>query len=116
MTPEEMKACIIEELDNLKAHDILSIDVSSMTTITDHMVICTATSGRHANALLSKLQEALKTKGLNPHVTDSKRDPSWLIVDYADVIVHIMQADKRAFYSLEKLWFHEDNIAMAASS
>jgi ribosome-associated protein len=114
MTPEQLNQLIINELNNLKAQDILTIDVSNLCSFADYMVICTATSSRHANALFTKLTQELKNKAINPYHKGRQQQNDWLILDYNDVVVHIMQANAREFYALEKLWFQTSEKAQSA--
>lgn len=105
---------IIHELEDLKAKDLLVIDVSKLCNFADAMIICSATSSRHCNALFNKLTIALKNKGVQPFKKDHSRSADWMIADYGDVVVHIMQEQAREFYSLEKLWFNSEENTEAA--
>ncbi len=102
-------------LEDLKAQDIKVLDVRSLTDITDYMVIATATSNRHAKALAGKTVEAAKIAGVKPLSREGEPDAEWILVDLDDVLVHIMQADAREFYALEKLWYHAESMREANS-
>ena len=104
MTSEELRDLAVKELDDMKGVDIASIDVRTLTTITDYMVICTGRSTRHVKALADSV--AAKAKEMHAaHVrTEGERESEWVLVDLGDVVVHIMLAATRAFYSLEDLW------------
>lgn len=105
MTIPEIQALILTTLDDHKALDIRALDVTSLTDITDAMIICTATSNRHAMALSDHVQRALRdTANLRPLGTEGEDTAEWILLDYADIIVHIMLKETREFYSLEKLW------------
>ena len=84
--------------------EIKPINVQKLTDITDYMIICTATSDRHAKALAEKLTRATREVGQKPIGTEGEQDGHWILIDFVDVVVHIMQAETREFYSLEKLW------------
>lgn len=105
MTPQAMAELAVSTLDDNKAIDIKSIDVSEMTDVADYMVICTATSTRHAAALVDKVKRALRGLGIHSLGTEGveQNDP-WILVDFGDLVVHILLAEAREFYSLEKLW------------
>jgi ribosome-associated protein len=93
---------IIDILDDAKAENIITIDIGKVTTLADYIVICTATSKRHARALSQHLTENLKTPfSNNIQGLDSSE---WIVVDLMDVIIHIMLPNIREFYQLEKLW------------
>lgn len=91
-------------LDDLKAVDIQVLDVRALTSVTDYMVICSGTSSRHVAALAQKLIDTLKANQIAPLHCDGLNTAEWVLVDYADVVVHIMQPETRAFYHLEGLW------------
>jgi ribosome-associated protein len=104
MKSEEIRDISITTLEDMKGVDIVSIDVRSLTSITDYMVICTGRSTRHVKALAESV--ALKAKEMKvSHVrSEGERESEWVLVDLGDVVIHVMLAATRAFYSLEDLW------------
>lgn len=104
MNKEPLQKIAIGALEDLKAIDIVAIDVRALTTITDTMIICTGRSNRHVVSLAQNVvTEAKKHKASFIHM-EGEREGEWVIVDLGDVVVHIMQAATREFYSLEDLW------------
>ncbi|MBL4647580.1 MAG: ribosome silencing factor [Gammaproteobacteria bacterium] len=101
-----MKNTYIEILNENKALDICSLDVSQLSSMTENMVICTATSNRHGKSLANKLVEKAKDMGNQPLGVEGLDEASWILIDLNNVIVHIMLADTRKYYQLEKLWTH----------
>ncbi|MDH2925665.1 ribosome silencing factor [Lonepinella koalarum] len=95
---------LINKLDDLKATDIQMIDVRKKSSITDDMIICTGTSGRHVASLAQKLIDETKQAGFESFGEEGKATADWVVVDFGQAIVHIMQADSRGLYQLEKLW------------
>ncbi|PJG85130.1 ribosome silencing factor [Conservatibacter flavescens] len=95
---------IIEKLDDLKAMDILHLDVRGKSPITDDMVICTGTSNRHVSSMAQKLIDECKKSGIETFGEEGKATADWVVVDFGQVIVHLMQQDSREMYQLEKLW------------
>lgn len=95
---------VVTILENNKGEEILKLDVHELTTITSWMVICTATSKRHAHALSDHLVTKMKEQGNQPLGVEGDEQNEWILIDLDDIIVHIMLAETRKFYSLEKLW------------
>lgn len=91
-------------LDDLKAVDIVSIDIREKSSIADVMIICTGTSRRHVLSLADSVRLKAKNAGQPPLGVEGEDSADWVLVDLGDVIVHVMTADTRDFYSLEKLW------------
>jgi ribosome-associated protein len=91
--------------DNKKAEDIVILDVRKVSSITDYFVIATGTSEPHLRAIIDEITENLENEhGLRPRARDGSLETSWVVLDYFDVIVHVMRADVRAHYKLEDLW------------
>ncbi|MBV9576183.1 MAG: ribosome silencing factor [Gammaproteobacteria bacterium] len=104
MKPEELRDLSIAVLDEMKGIDIVAIDVRSLTTITDYMIICTGRSTRHIKALADSAAVKAKEMRVDPVRIEGERDSEWLLVDLGDVVIHLMLATTRSFYSLEDLW------------
>ena len=104
MTPEQIRDIAIHSLEDLKGVDIVSIDVRDATSITDFMVICTGTSTRHISALAENVVVKAKEHHLKFVRTEGDQQSDWVLVDLGDVVVHLMLASARSFYSLEALW------------
>lgn len=100
----ELKKFLKENLEDLKAIDIVLLDVRSITSITDIMVICTGNSSRHVNSLASNLAQKAKAAGIRPLGIEGEKEGDWVLLDLGDAIIHIMQFSTREFYQLEKLW------------
>lgn len=104
MTPEEIRDLAIKTLDDMKGIDIVSLDVRTLTAITDYMVVCTGRSTRQIKALGDTVAYKAKEAGINPVRTEGEHDSEWVLIDLGDVVVHVMLATAREFYSLEDLW------------
>src|SRR3990167_4294738 len=104
MKPEEIRDLAINALDDLKGKDIVTMDVRSLTTITDYMIICTGRSTRQVKALADNVAVKAKAQGLKKVHVEGERESEWILVDLADVVVHVMIPTARSFYSLEDLW------------
>jgi ribosome-associated protein len=104
MSSEEVVKVATAALEDIKAQDILAIDVRDKTSIADYMLIATGTSSRQLNALVDNVREKVKAAGLMPLSEEGKGDSDWVLLDLGDVIVHVMTANARQFYDLERLW------------
>ena len=94
-----------ELADNRKAEDIVVLDVAEISTIADYFVIASGTSEPHLRAISDEITEKLREQhGIKPRAVDGTLQAGWLVLDYFDVIVHIMHADVRRHYDLESLW------------
>jgi ribosome-associated protein len=104
MQADELKDIVLQALEDLKATDIVALDVRKMTTVTDIMVIASGTSDRHVKSLADAVVMACKKAGVPPLGVEGEREGEWVLVDAGDVVVHVMQPRIRDFYALEKLW------------
>jgi ribosome-associated protein len=94
-----------EQADNKKAENIVILDVSELSSVTDYFVICSATSEPHMRAISDEIANNLREKHeLRPRAIDGTLQTAWIVMDYFDVIVHIMKTDVREKYDLEALW------------
>jgi ribosome-associated protein len=91
--------------DNRKAEDIVVLDVRKISSITDYFVIISGTSEPHLRAIVDEITDRLREDyGVRPRGTDGNIRASWQVMDFFDVIVHIMRKDVRDHYDLEGLW------------
>ena len=104
MTPAELTKLAIAALEDMKGINIEIIDVAPLTSIADHMVICTGTSNRHVKALADSVMQKASEAGVGWPRSQGLEQGDWALVDLNGTIVHIMQASARASYQLEKLW------------
>ena len=95
---------LTECLDENKATRILSIDVHQKTNIADYMLIASGRSSRHVSAVAEKVIEKMKSLKHPPLSVHGLDTGDWVLIDFGDVIVHIMQEPTRLFYNLEALW------------
>lgn len=104
MQTQQLTELVLSALDDMKAVDLRVFDVSGITPITDRMIIATGRSDRHVKSLAQTVVSSAKTAGHPPRGTEGEGQGDWVLVDLGDVVVHVMQAQARAFYQLEKLW------------
>jgi len=94
----------IAALEEIKALDLITLDVSDRTSVPDFMVIASGTSERHVRSLTGNVVRCAKQAGIQPLGVEGERGGEWALVDLGDVIVHVMLPRVREFYQLEKLW------------
>lgn len=101
---------ICKLLDEKKAKDIVIVDISKLTVIADHFVICSGRSNTQVKALVDIVDEGMSKEGYEPLRTEGKQEGRWAVLDYGDVIVHIFYEETRNLYSLENLWSDGANV------
>lgn len=95
---------LTDTLAGLKAEDIQTIDVKGKSSITDTMIVCTGTSSRHVASTADNLIEESKKAGVDVFAHEGKNVADWIVIDFGQAIVHILQRESRELYQLEKLW------------
>jgi ribosome-associated protein len=95
---------LIEALENIKATDIQVIDVSEKTTLMDTLVIASGTSTRHIAAVVNSVAEDMKKKGFIADHQEGQAGTDWVLIDFVDLVLHVMLPEARALYDLESLW------------
>lgn len=104
MTPEALRDLVVDTLEDSKGRDLVTLPVTELTDITDFMILASGTSNRHVKSLVDHLIEAAKAAGEPPRGVEGRETNEWVLVDLGDVLVHVMQAEPRKFYDLERLW------------
>lgn len=82
----------------------VALDTSALTDVTDHMVVVSGSSRRHVRAIVARVEDAVKRHGIKPLGVEGRNPGDWVLIDLADVLVHVMGDEARAFYDLEGLW------------
>ncbi len=91
--------------DKKKAENIAVLDVRKLSSVTDYFVIASGTSEPHLRAITDEIVEGLQREyGLRPRAIDGTTRAAWVVLDYFDVIVHVMRTDLRERYDLDGLW------------
>jgi len=104
MTSEDLLKLTETTLDDMKAMEVVTLNVKDITSIADYMVICSGNSTRHVKAIARELVNQVKQSGIRPLGVEGEQEAEWVLVDLADIVVHIMLPKTRDFYNLEKLW------------
>lgn len=104
MNSEQLSTLVIDALDDVKAQNIVKLDVRDMTSVTDFMIVASGTSSRHVKALVDNVAEKAKEAGCRPIGVEGEEGGEWVLLDLQDALVHVMLPKVRQFYNLEKLW------------
>ncbi|MEM7080181.1 MAG: ribosome silencing factor [Pseudomonadota bacterium] len=104
MSPAQLRDHVVSALDDLKGVNIVAIEVTDITTITDYMVLASGTSNRHVKALVDEVIDAAKQADEKVVGVEGRETHEWVLIDLGDVVVHVMQQQAREFYDLERLW------------
>ena len=114
MQKNSLEVLVTDELSNMKALNVKTVDVKELTTITDTMIIASGTSDRHTQSIARHIIDKAKAQGFTPVGVEGQQTGEWILVDLGDVVVHIMLPRIRDFYNLEKLWCFNDTEALSA--
>ena len=104
LTTLAKKKLVITALEDIKAHDIVAIDVRKLTSMFDWIVVASADSARQTKALSRHVRDTLKDNGAHIVGTEGEESGDWVLVDSGDVVTHVMQPAVREYYNLEELW------------
>lgn len=104
MKTDELVKIVIDALEEIKAHDIVVLEIDEMVSLFDRMIVASADSNRQTRALANNVQEKVKAAGGKAYGMEGQETGEWLLVDLGDVLVHIMLPTVREYYDLETLW------------
>lgn len=104
MNSEQISDLVVAALEEVKAKDIVKLDVRDLTTVTDYMIVASGTSNRHVKALADAVAEKSRKAGHRPVGVEGEAGGEWVLLDLQDTLVHVMLPRVREFYNLEKLW------------
>lgn len=97
-------ATVREAVEELKAKDVVEIDVRGKSSVCDYMVVVSGTSTRHVKSIADEVVKFAKRLEVMPLGVEGEREAEWVLVDLGDVVVHVMLPRVREFYALERLW------------
>jgi len=100
----KLTEAVIEALDNIKATDIQVLDVRAQTQLMDTLIIASGTSTRHIAAVVNSVAEDLKKQGFIANHQEGETGSDWVLLDFTDLVLHVMLPEARVLYDLERLW------------
>ncbi len=101
---EKSLAAILNTLDDMKAEDVVQIDLRGKSAMGDYMIVCSGRSSRQVGAISEKIADDLKTQFGILSKMEGKDTGDWVLIDTGDVIVHVFRPEVREFYQIEKMW------------
>jgi ribosome-associated protein len=104
INPEQRVERIVAVLNDLKAENVVTVDVRGRSSVTDYYIVATGTSSPHLKALYNGVDVALKHAGSPSYRRSGDPEGGWVVLDYVDVIVHVLTQAAREYYTLEALW------------
>src|SRR2546429_5767082 len=106
---EKAQLCALAA-DSRKAEDIVVLDVQQLSSVADHFLICSGSSDRQVRAIADAIAEELTQHGEKPLATEGYQKGTWVLMDCADLVVHVFDDDTRRFYDLERLWHRAPHV------
>lgn len=104
MESKKLVDCVVEAMESKKAKDITIIDIHNITEIADCFIICSGSSITHIRAIADEIEFKLSEKRIEPYHKEGYDTARWILLDYADVVIHVFHQEDRSFYNLERLW------------
>jgi ribosome-associated protein len=89
---------------DLKATDVVILDLEGVSDVTDYFVIASGTSDTHVRSIADHVMEEMKKRGMPAHHVEGSQQGRWVLIDFVDVVVHVFHPTLRSFYQLERLW------------
>ena len=106
---EKTQLCALAA-DSRKAEDIVVLDVQQLSSVADYFLICSGASDRQVRAIADAIAEELTQHGEKPLAMEGYQKGTWVLIDCADLIVHVFDDDTRRFYGLERLWYRAPRV------
>lgn len=104
LSAKEAAIVAAKALDNKKARNLMLLEVRPVTALTEYMLLATGTSDTHLRALCDEVEKKMEEAGETVLHREGFRGDSWIVLDFAGVIVHLFTQETRKFYDLERLW------------
>ncbi len=104
LTSADYARLAVDVASDKLAVDIVMLDIGAVCSFADYFVVMSADSGRQVSALTEDLEAALKAEGAALHHREGSSNSGWVLLDFSDVIVHILRPEERDFYGIEEAW------------
>ncbi|MBA3988057.1 ribosome silencing factor [Aliidiomarina maris] len=104
MQGQNLRDFVVDKIEQIKARDITIIDVTKKSDVADFLIVCSGNSKTHVRSIANHVALEAKHQGFAAIGIEGELDSEWVLVDFGDVVLHVMQDATRDFYQLEKLW------------
>lgn len=104
MNADQLTSLVNAALEDMKAQNVVTLDVTGMTSIADRIVVASGTSTRHVKSIADRVVECVKEAGVQPLGIEGDAQADWVLVDIGDVVLHVMTPATRQYYDIERLW------------
>jgi ribosome-associated protein len=112
---KKRRELIYDALLDAKAQDIVALDVRKVSDFADYLFVASGTSTRHVASIADKVEEKLAAHGVKASGSEGHDVGDWVLIDYGDIVVHVMRPQTRDFYNLEKLWSEGKRVKMTSA-
>lgn len=100
----ELIKTAVAAMDDKKAMNICIIDISNISVIADYFIIASGSNPNQVKAIIDNVDEKLHESGFNEPKLEGYNQASWILMDYEDVVIHVLSEEDRAFYDIERVW------------
>ena len=94
----------VNAADDKKASDVVILDITKIASFANYFLLCTGDSSRQMQAIADEVEKRLREAGIRPSHVEGYQNSEWILMDYADLVVHIFSKNARSYYDLERLW------------
>ena len=109
---EERLRIVVKAADAIKATDIIALDLRGLTIIADFFVICTGKSSIQIRGIADRMEEKMRESGYRKLRMEGYQEATWILIDFGDVVAHVMAEEQRAFFGLEEFWSEAPHVAL----
>lgn len=112
MTSEEKVRIIVNAADDKQAREMVLLNLSGLTMMTDYFFICSGSSNVHIRTITDNIMEAMKHAGIGGIRVEGYESAQWILMDYGDIVVHVMAPEQREYYGLERFWKEAEQVPL----
>ena len=109
---EERLEIVVRAADAVKATDIVALDLRGLTIIADFFVICTGKSSIQIRGIADRMEEKMRDRGYRKLRMEGYQEATWILIDFGDVVAHVMAEEQRAFFGLEEFWSEAPHVEL----